>query len=253
MSALLKLETKRLLNAEEIIQIYDKIHLNNDQDGESFIIQATDCHVGGKYEYKNNFGDAKIGNVRTINISTATMLEKLPAGVYVVLTGDNNEIACALAENIKANREFQRLLMAKHYSDDPELNRYGDGNHDPCGPGHIVSIVELPNGRRILCTHSDLEFNQKKWSDYRNKIRKGVGLLKRVFVMPFVKLFDKIDNDNFAIDFLDRTTAMAKLFGCDGYLGGHAHPQAIIRQWHGGVETVIGPQGFNLIGFKTKG
>lgn len=206
-------------------------------DGESSLIQATDIHLLSQYQ-------VEIHNIEHMLIN-ATLHE------WLVLTGDNIDLAACHPDDVVKGRRMERELRERHSHEKLLFNRYIPGNHERTTTKNIIAVVELPNGRRILCAHGDLETNPEKYVEYRKK-KHGAGWLKRKLLIPLIDKFDDIKNAKIKADLIKRAVALAQLHNCDGYLCGHVHPEEPLREWYNGVEIVIGPQGFNLFTFAKK-
>lgn len=214
-----------------------KASKNLTADGNSSVIQATDIHLLSRYK---------------VDLPNAEeMLMKAPPHEWLVLTGDNIDLAACHPDDVMRGRQMERELSVKHSHESVLFNRYIPGNHERTTTKNVIAVIKLPNGRCILCAHSDLETNPEKYSDYRKK-KHGAGWLKRKLLVPLIDKFDDIKNAKIKEGLIKRAVALAHLHGCDGYLGGHVHPEEPLREWHNGVEIVIGPQGFNLFTFAKK-
>lgn len=160
----------------------------------------------------------------------------LPASRETVLLGDVVDRTCCDKKNIEIATQKHKQLTNLH------RDNYLDGNHESMQPRATCLTM---NG--ILFTHGDDEANPTKWRKYREKHKLGAGIVKKLFIMPFVSLFNELVGGKPKAEFFERAASRTKFNRCHTYVCGHLHPKKLIDIKYDGVRIIVVPQGITEI------
>ena len=160
----------------------------------------------------------------------------IDASETTFLTGDIVDFANAKNSELKNCENLFQHLRKKHGA------KYIIGNHERKGTFDEFVVYILPDGRRVLLLHYDLQTNREKYLAYRQKSA-GAGWFKRTFIIPFIHEYEEMTDRNLGDDFKNAVLKEALKYNCQIVIGGHRHPKELIREKYQGVDIYVVPRG----------
>jgi predicted phosphodiesterase len=175
----------------------------------------TDCHVGSKY--------------LELDIMPKTREQVMQENAFCC--GDSHEIKNCEPKDLPHIQHLQ-LEHWKVFE-----GRFVTGNHS-CDKGKMPrhQIILLPNGKKLMITHSDYQlWGEEKALKFRNeKPGQGSGLIQRAMSNWHGSVSKK--ETKILADY-------SKSFGADIVCIGHVHPKKIFDEMVDGVRVIVLPRG----------